>query len=98
MTYILRFGFSASHNESKYEALIVRLQLVIKMSCEHIHAFIDSMVVTNQTNELYEIRGKILAQHAEKVKTLTKQFGILKLEHVPRSKNKRSDALRKLAF
>lgn len=37
---------------STYEALVGGLQLAIKMGCEHIHAFIDSMVVVDQTNGL----------------------------------------------
>lgn len=55
VTYTLRFDFQASNNESEYEEIITGLQFPINMGCEHIHASIDSMVVTNQTNGLYEI-------------------------------------------
>lgn len=51
----------------------------------------------NQINGLYRIRGKNLAQYADKVKELTKQFVNFKLKHIPRSKNKREGALSKLA-
>lgn len=95
VTYTLRFDFQAS-NESGYEALVIGLHLAIKMGCKHIHAFIDSMVISNQANWLYEIQGKNLVQYEEKVKALTKKFTSFRLDHVPRSKNKRADVLSKL--
>ncbi|CAH1432524.1 unnamed protein product [Lactuca virosa] len=97
ITYALRFDFIASNNELEYEALITGLPLAIKMGCEHIHTFIDSMIVANQTNGLYEVMGRNLMQYANNVKILTKQSKTFKLQHVPRSKNKHVDALSMLA-
>ena len=72
VTYKLRLNFTTSNNESEYEVLIAKLQLPIKMRYEHNHGFIDSMVLTNQTNGLYEIHGKNIAQYLEKVKAIKK--------------------------
>lgn len=97
MTYTLRFDLQFSNNKSEYEALIAGLQLTIKMGCEHSHGSIDLMVIANQKNALYEIRGRKLAQYADKAKTLVKTFESFRLEHVSISKNKRVDVLSKLA-
>lgn len=97
ITYALRFSFEASNNELEYETLITGFQLAIKIGCEHIHTSIALMVVANQKNGLYEIRGRNLAQYADKVKALTNHFKSFMLEHMPRSRNKREYVLNKLA-
>lgn len=81
---MLWFEFSTSNNELEYDELIGGLQLAIKMGCEHIRAFIDSMIVSNQTNGLYEVRSENLMQYAIIAKALIKQFKNYKLQHTPR--------------
>ena len=43
--YALKFGFEASNNEAKYEALIVGIRLAKDIGAEKLEVFFDSMLV-----------------------------------------------------
>nr|GEX76915.1 reverse transcriptase domain-containing protein [Tanacetum cinerariifolium] len=50
-TYTLRFGFDATNNEAKYDALIARLRIAKQMGVKNIQENVDSRLVANQVNE-----------------------------------------------
>ena len=52
----LRLGFSATNNESEYEALIVGMSMVRKMGGKAVKLFSDSRLVVSQ------VRGKLEAR------------------------------------
>lgn len=47
LTYALRFDFTATNNETEYEALIAGLELARKMKVEQLQVYSDSQVVVN---------------------------------------------------
>ena len=47
----IRLGFSASNNESKYEAILVGLKLVATLSADKLLVRSDSQLVVRQVNE-----------------------------------------------
>ncbi|XP_071699937.1 uncharacterized protein [Rutidosis leptorrhynchoides] len=47
-TYALRFEFNTTNNEAEYEALLVRLRMVMETKIEYLQTFIDSQLVANQ--------------------------------------------------
>ncbi|GJT36931.1 reverse transcriptase domain-containing protein [Tanacetum coccineum] len=67
-TYVLRFQFITSNNETEYEALIVELRIASQMGVCNVHA-----------------------------KSLVSGFANFSISQVPRSKNKKADALSKIA-
>ena len=54
MQCALRFGFKASNNEAKYEALIVGLKPTEEMKVESLEIFSDSQLVVCHINDEYQ--------------------------------------------
>ena len=67
------------------------------MGVTHLVAYVDSLIVSNQINGVYEVKGTNLAKYVAKVKEIASTFHKFEIQHIPRSKNKRADALSKLA-
>ena len=53
---VIRFGFKASNNKSKYEALIAGLRLTRELQVRNVKIFSDSQLVVNQINYVYLAR------------------------------------------
>ncbi|GJR88615.1 reverse transcriptase domain-containing protein [Tanacetum coccineum] len=96
-TYALRFRFDATNNEAEYEALIARLKFTEQMGVKNLQVNVDSRLVANEVNETYVAKETDMVRYLEKVKTLTTSFKAFSIKQVPRSKNKKADALSKIA-
>ncbi|GJW25611.1 reverse transcriptase domain-containing protein [Tanacetum coccineum] len=97
LTYALRFKFDGTNNEAEYEALIAGLRIAEQMGVKNLQANVDSRLVANQVNESYIAKELGMIQYLEKVKTLSSSFKKFSIKQVPRSENKKADALRKIA-
>ncbi|KAD4889460.1 hypothetical protein E3N88_21533 [Mikania micrantha] len=60
-------------------------------------AHVDSLLVSNQINGVYEIKEERMKQYVQVVEGLMAKFESCVVIHVPRSHNKKADALSKLA-
>ncbi|GJR95458.1 reverse transcriptase domain-containing protein [Tanacetum coccineum] len=89
--------FEATNNEAEYEALIADLQIAEQMGVKNLQANVDSRLVANQVNGSYVAKESGMVQYLEKVKTLTSNFKEFSIKQVPRSENKKADALSKIA-
>ncbi|GJZ67099.1 reverse transcriptase domain-containing protein [Tanacetum coccineum] len=96
-TYALRFQFTASNNEAEYEALLVGLRIVTQMGVRNVQVSVDSKLITNQVLGTYIAKEENMIKYPEKVKTLVSGFASFSISQVPRSHNKKADALRKIA-
>ncbi|GJY49850.1 reverse transcriptase domain-containing protein [Tanacetum coccineum] len=96
-TYALRFRFEATNNEAEYEALIAGLRIAKEIGVKNLQANVDSRLVANQVNRTYIAKEADMIQYLEKVKTLTKGFRMFSIKQVPKSENKKADALIKIA-
>ncbi|GJR72440.1 reverse transcriptase domain-containing protein [Tanacetum coccineum] len=96
-TYALRFRFDATNNEAEYEALIAGLKIAEQMGVQNLQANVDSRLVANQVNETYVAKENDMIRYLEKVKMLTGSFKVFSIKQVPRSENKKADALSKIA-
>ncbi|GKB14244.1 reverse transcriptase domain-containing protein [Tanacetum coccineum] len=96
-TYVLRFKFNTSNNKAEYKALAVGLRIVEQMGVKSLVAKVDSRLVANQINGLYEAKEQSMTQYLEKAKALIDSFKTFSIEQVSRSKNKKADALSKFA-
>ncbi|GJS89077.1 reverse transcriptase domain-containing protein [Tanacetum coccineum] len=96
-TYAMRFRFEATNNEAEYEALIAGLRIAEQMGVKNLQANVDSRLVANQVNGSYVAKESGMVQYLEKVKGLTSNFKEFSIKQVPRSKNKKADALSKIA-
>ncbi|GKB47154.1 reverse transcriptase domain-containing protein [Tanacetum coccineum] len=96
-TYALRFEFDASNNEAEYEALVASLRIAEQMGVKNLIAKVDSCLVANKINGLYEAKEQSMTQYLEKAKTLIDSFEIFSIELVSRSENKKANTLSKIA-
>ncbi|GJW19423.1 reverse transcriptase domain-containing protein [Tanacetum coccineum] len=96
-TYTLRFRFDAKNNEAEYEALIAGLRIAEQMGVKNLQANVDSRLVANQVNGTYVAKEADMIRYLEKVKALTGGFKAFTIKQIPRSENKKADALSKIA-
>ena len=89
----VRLGFSATNNESEYEAMIAGLKLALTMGADSLSVQRDSQLVEGQVNAEFESRDPRMAKYASLVKHKLKTLSAWKLEHVPRDDNEKADAL-----
>nr|GEY78382.1 reverse transcriptase domain-containing protein [Tanacetum cinerariifolium] len=96
-TYALRFQFAASNNEAEYEALIAGLRIATQMGVKNIQANVDSKPVANQVLGTYVAKEDNMIKYLDIAKGLVSGFQTFSISQVPRSKNKKADALSKIA-
>ena len=96
--YSLRFGFQASNNEAKYEAVITDLNLAHLMEVDQLEICSDSQLVVRQIEDTYEAKGEKMILYLKKVRELLKKFMLVQVRHIPRAENSRADTLAKLAI
>ncbi|GJX75648.1 reverse transcriptase domain-containing protein [Tanacetum coccineum] len=96
-TYALRFQFTASNNEAEYEALIAGLRIAAQMGVRNVHVSVDSKLVANQVLGTYVAKEENMVKYLEKAKSLISGFANFSISQVPRSKNKKTNALSKIA-
>ncbi|GJY19431.1 reverse transcriptase domain-containing protein [Tanacetum coccineum] len=89
--------FDATNNEAEYEALIAGLRIAKQIGVKNLQTNLDSRLVANQANGSYIAKGPGMIQYLEKVKTLSNSFKKFSIKQVPRSENKKADALSKIA-
>ncbi|GJY03150.1 reverse transcriptase domain-containing protein [Tanacetum coccineum] len=93
-TYALRFQFTASNNKAEYEILIVGLRIAAQMEVRNVHVSVDSKLVANQVLGTYVAK---VVKYLKKAKNLISSFANFSISQVPISKNKKADALSKIA-
>nr|GEY24659.1 reverse transcriptase domain-containing protein [Tanacetum cinerariifolium] len=96
-TYALRFYFTASNNEAEYEALVAGLQIAAQMGVKNVQVSVDSKLVANQVLGTYVAKEDNMIKYLEIVKGLVSGFTTFSIGQVRRSKNKKADALSKIA-
>ncbi|GKC02780.1 reverse transcriptase domain-containing protein, partial [Tanacetum coccineum] len=89
--------FTTSNNEAEYEALIVALRIVAQIGVRNMHVSVDSKLVANQVLGTYVAKEENMVKYLEKAKSLISGFANFSISQVPRSKNKKADALSKIA-
>nr|XP_027067824.1 uncharacterized protein LOC113693491 [Coffea arabica] len=96
-SYALRFGFPATNNEVEYETLIAGFQLTRRLGAQQIHVRNDSQLVVRQVLGEYKTKKETMQRYLSKVHQLTAYFESFEIQRIPRSQNKRTDALSRLA-
>nr|GEV07430.1 reverse transcriptase domain-containing protein [Tanacetum cinerariifolium] len=73
-TCALRFEFETNNNEVEYEALLAGLRIAKEMKIQELIIFVDSQLVANQVNGLFEARQPVIKKYMEKAKELLANF------------------------
>nr|GEU29668.1 reverse transcriptase domain-containing protein [Tanacetum cinerariifolium] len=90
-------GSLSSNNEAEYEALIAGLRIAAPMGVQNVHVSVDFKLVANQVLGTYVTKEENMIKYLEKVKSLVSGFTNFSISQVPRSKNRKADALSKNA-
>ncbi|XP_071714677.1 uncharacterized protein [Rutidosis leptorrhynchoides] len=97
MTYAIRLKLPASNNEAEYEALLAGLCLARSIDVQQLMAYVDSQLVASQLNVSFEGRDTSIQKYLELTKTLAKAFVAFEIKQIPYNRNKKADALSKIA-
>ncbi|XP_076929267.1 uncharacterized protein LOC143593553 [Bidens hawaiensis] len=97
LTYAIRLGFPSTNNEAEYETHLAGLRIVKGVRAKRVRAHVDSLLVANQVGGSYDARDPKMREYLKVTLKLLKKFKHAEVVHIPRSSNKKADALSKLA-
>ncbi|TYK24161.1 RNase H family protein [Cucumis melo var. makuwa] len=99
--HMLPYSFAlaelCSNNVAEYQALIIGLQMALEIGVSFIEIYGDSKLIINQLSLQYDVKHEDLKPYFTYSRQLMERFDSVMLEHVPRTGNKRADALANLA-
>ena len=93
----LRLGFSTTNNEAVYEALLMGIMMVQKMSGKMVKVFSYSKLVVDQGRGNLEARDPRMQEYLSQVRRTQTKFEFFDLSHIPRGGNIHADSLATLA-
>ena len=93
----IRLGFSASNNESEYEAILAGIELAAAIPADKLIIRSDFQLVEGQVNAEYESWDPRMAKYVTLVKQRLGSFSAWKVEHIPWDCNAKADALAAVA-
>ncbi|GJW58717.1 reverse transcriptase domain-containing protein [Tanacetum coccineum] len=85
------------YSVKRSNTLIDGLRIVGQMGVKNLQANVDSRLVANQVNGTYVVKEADMIRYLEKVKALTGSFKAFSIKQIPKSENKKADALSKIA-
>nr|GEX52410.1 reverse transcriptase domain-containing protein [Tanacetum cinerariifolium] len=85
-------------SSSEYEALIAGPRIAARMGVKDVHVSVDSKLVANYVLGTYVAKEDNMVKYLKIVKSLVSGFTTFSISQVPRSKNKKADALSKIAL
>ncbi|XP_070013904.1 uncharacterized protein [Nicotiana sylvestris] len=85
------------NNVAEYQALILGLEMAIKMKRLQLQVFGDSLLLVNQLLGSYEVKKPELRPYHDYAKRLMGWLGDVTIQPVPRKENKKATALAALA-
>ena len=89
----IRLYFLAYNNETKYEAILVGINLAKSVSSEKLIIRSDSQLVVGQVNKEYETRDQHMVRYVSLVKQQQESFSAWKLKHISRDSDEKVDVL-----
>ena len=90
-------GFQASNNETKYEALLMGLQMSNEVRARRLQLHCDFQLVVNQVSDEFEAKDQRMMGYLKEVKVLKRQFERVKISQISRGNNSHADFLATLA-
>lgn len=67
------------------------------MVARKLRVHVDTLLIANQVSRVYEAKDEIMVKYLERAKVLIEFFDTCEVVHASRTKNKKPDALSKLA-
>ena len=88
----------ATNNVAEYKALIIALEMALKLGAKEIEIRSDSELMVRQITGRYKIKSIALAPLYLQVSKLLRKFAAIKVMHVPRELNAEADKLANAAI
>ena len=88
----------ATNNEAEYRAAIAGLEAALGLGGGDVELRMDSELIVRQLEYRYRVRNERLKPFFNRLTELRRQFDSFSVMHVPRTQNKRADALANLAL
>ncbi len=82
-----------TNNQAEYQAVRIALEKAIEIGAQHVQFRLDSQLVVNQLNGIYQIRNRDLWPIHSAIKDLVHRFKDITFTHVRREFNKEADAM-----
>jgi ribonuclease HI len=82
-----------TNNQAEYQAVKLALQKALEMGGKRLNCRMDSQLVVNQLNGVYQIRNRDLWPIHASIKELAKKFDKITFTHVRREFNKDADGM-----
>ncbi|GJZ70839.1 reverse transcriptase domain-containing protein [Tanacetum coccineum] len=86
------------HSGNNHGPAIAGLRIMESMEVKHIEAFVDSKLIANQINDLYQAKEDAMQRYLSKAKDLITRFRSFSITQVPRSQNKQVVPLSNMAI
>jgi len=94
----LHFAFKTSNNQAEYEAILAGLSRAHEVGVKTLTCKTDSKLTVGHLNDEFQIKDPILLQYYHLVQTVIQSaFERVRIEHIPRTDNIRTDIISKLA-
>ncbi|KAA0035686.1 uncharacterized protein E6C27_scaffold285G003870 [Cucumis melo var. makuwa] len=97
LPYIFGLAELCSNNVAEYQALIIGLQMALKIEVSFIEIYGDSKLIINQLSLQYDVKHEALKRYFTYARQLMERFDSVMLKHVFRIENKRADTLANFA-
>ena len=94
----LKLNFSATNNETEYEALLMGMMMVQKMGGKAVRVFSDSKLVVGQVRGDLEARDSRMQEYLCQIRSIQEKFEVFDLSHILRSGNTHADSLATLTM
>ena len=82
-----------TNNQAEYQAVKLALEKALEMGARFVQFRLDSLLVVNQLNGVYQIKNRDLWPIHAAIKELSAQFRQISFTHVRREFNKEADAM-----
>jgi ribonuclease HI len=87
-----------TNNEAEYRAAIAGLEAALGLGGGEVELRMDSELIVRQLEYRYRVRNERLRPFFNRITELRQKFDVFSVKHVPRTQNKRADALANLAL
>ena len=87
LEYALRFSFSASNNQAKYEALLAGIRAIDGLGVKRLKAYSDFQLVVNQLKGEFEAKDLIMSKYLEKAKAIIALLDYFDIQYILHEKN-----------
>lgn len=82
-----------TNNQAEYQAVKFALEKAVELGGQHLSLRLDSQLVVNQLNGIYQIKNRDLWPIHTSIKNLLKKFQNVTITHVRREFNREADAM-----